>query len=267
MTAPFLTSLTHRITAIVAPLMVLATVTSAQALNQVNPGWIQSVNGKSAPMPVFPGADAYSFLSFPSITIESPGVTDPLVGRDSRLSLALFSPNPSLTVGVVDRFDPSRVTTGALAGNDQRWSSEPGLFAEYWTPTQSLRVRGELRFGAPGSTGMTGDLGADFIQRVGKFVISFGPHMSIKGADYAEAQYGAASSQTLNAIGERSFGAAGLVRFAAGKDWSTSVYANYDRVLTAPGDPSTPRNSIGLGAGDEVRIGASFNYLLPSAAR
>jgi outer membrane scaffolding protein for murein synthesis (MipA/OmpV family) len=231
----------------------------ALAAERANPGWLVSVNGKSIVTPSFPGSEHFSFISFPASSVASPNLSDHLIGQDDSLSLVLFSPNPALSVGAIGRYDPNRSTFDAFAGPNKKWSVEPGVFAEYWASPDLLRIRGELRMGAAGVAGMTGDLGADFVQRIGKFVISAGPHVGMSGIDYTNARYGDAGTSYIpgETIGARSFGASGNVKFAAGRNWSTSFYANYDRVMTPGGE--SQKNSNANGFNDEVRVGASFN--------
>ena len=240
--------------------------TAAKAAERPNPGWLVSVNGKTIVTPSFPGSEHFSFINFPAISVASPNLSDHLIGQDDSLSLVLFSPNPSLSVGAIGRYDPNRSTFESVSAPNKRWVVEPGVFAEYWASPDLLRIRGELRLGAAGVAGMTGDLGADFVQRIGKFVISAGPHMGMSGIEYANARYGDTGSQYLpgETIASRSFGATGHVKFAAGRNWSTSFYANYDRVMTPGTD--TQKNSNASGFNDEVRVGASFNMNFTPAA-
>ena len=241
--------------------------TSTQAAERVNPGWLMSVNGTTITTPSFPGGDRYSFVNFPMVSVETPSISDHLVGKDESLSLVLFSPNASVAMGAVGHYDPMRAGREGFSTNDSRWVVEPGVFAEYWPSPDQLRIRGEIRLGTDGVAGLTGTLGADYVQRVGKFVVSAGPHVGMSGTDYTAAQYSAdysALSLSGGAIDARSFGAAGLIKFAAGKNWSTSVFANYDRVMlsttTSQGTKPTTFN-------DEVRVGASLNINLTPPLR
>jgi outer membrane scaffolding protein for murein synthesis (MipA/OmpV family) len=243
------------------------TATSAHSAEFANSGWMMTVSGKTIATPSFPGSDRYSFVSFPEISVEAPNMADHLVGRDESLSLVLFSPDPSLGFGAVGRYDPLKADQNSFSGNDKRWAVEPGVFAEYWPAPDALRIRGEIRLGTDGIAGMTGTIGADYVQRIGKFVIAAGPHVAMSGSDYANAQFGSDFSNLGTAGGSidaRSFGASGLVKFAIGQNWSTSVFANYDRVVVS----NISANSGKLPAvNDEVRVGASFNINLTPPLR
>ena len=241
--------------------------TSSQAAEIANPGWLMSVNGKSITTPSFPGSERYSFVSFPTISVEAPDMSDHLVGRDETLSLVLFSPNPAIAIGAVGHYDAQKAGQSALSGNDKRWAVEPGIFAEYWPAADAFRIRGEIRLGTDGLAGMTGSLGADYVQRVGKFVLAAGPHVAMSGTDYSSAQYGGdyanlgASGGSIDAC---SFGAAGLVKFAIGQNWSTSVFANYDRIMMTSTSATGTKTPV---LNDEVRVGATLNINLTPLSR
>lgn len=262
MSFAFLTTRARRLLPLYAMISIAILGASLDQLNAAerpNPGWLVSVNGKSIVTPSFPGSEHFSFINFPAISVASPNLSDHLIGQDDSLSLVLFSPNPSLSVGAIGRYDPNHSSFDAFSGPNKRWSVEPGVFAEYWASPNLLRIRGELRLGATSASGMTGDLGADFVQRIGKFVISAGPHVGVSGVDYAGARYGTSDTSYLpgETIGARSFGAKGKLKFAAGRNWSTSFYANYDRVVIPGAD--NQKNTNANGFNDEVRVGASFN--------
>ena len=266
MTLAFLTNRSLGGMAKATVLLAALMATSSQAAERVNPGWLMSVNGATIATPSFPGADRYSFVNFPAVSVETPSMSDHLVGKDESLSVVLFSPNPSVAMGAVGHYDPLRANQQGFASSDTRWVVEPGVFAEYWPSPDALRIRGEIRLGTDGVAGMTGTLGADYVQRVGKFTVSAGPRFGMSGTNYTAAQYGgdySAMAGSGGAIDARSFGAAGLVKFAAGKNWSTSVFANYDRVMLSSGASQGAKPTT---FNDEVRVGASLNINLTPPA-
>ena len=148
----------------------------------------------------------------------------------------------------------------AVSGSDNRWGFEPGIFAEFWPEPNALRIRGELRMGADGATGMVGSVGADFVQQIGDLVFSAGPRLSLAGSDYVNAQSGIGPVGTPGESGTRSLGAAGLVKFVSRDQWSTALYANYDVAV------DSQKSSLSGGKSnttDSVAVGASFNYVFP----
>jgi len=269
MTFAFLTTRVRRLLPLYAMISIAllgVSLDQSNAAERPNPGWLVSVNGKSIVTPSFPGSEHFSFINFPAISVASPNLSDHLIGQDDSLSLVLFSPYPSLSVGAIGRYDPNHSSFDAFSGPNKRWSVEPGVFAEYWASPDLLRIRGELRLGATSASGMTGDLGADFVQRIGKFVISAGPYVGVSGAGYAGARYGTSDTSYLpgEIIGARSFGATGKLKFAADRNWSTSFYANYDRVVIPGAD--NQKNTNATGFNDEIRVGASFNMTFTPTA-
>jgi len=234
---------------------------SAHALtdDSTGSGWLKTVNGASIATPTFPGSDNYTFISVPAVSITSPGLADRLIAPDNALSLQLFSPDPSFSVGVVSRF--SGVTSFSNFGlSDNNWSVQPGVYFEMWPQSDNFRIRGELRQAGDGLSGMIGTIGADFVQRLGKFTISAGPHMSLQGNGTQDGDYGIAN--LAGGYNNRSLGAAGIVRFAASGAWTTSVYANYDRIMSGQAGDTAGRTGV---FSDQVTIGASFNMTFPTA--
>jgi MipA family protein len=261
MTLSFLTDRCMRALAVAVTTTGIIGGSAAFAAETLNPGWLVTINGKMISTPAFPGSYSYSFIHFPAVSVNSPDAADHWVGRDQNLSLVLFSPDPALAIGAVSRYAPQRDQQSNFSSKDKRWSVEPGIFAEYWASPDTLRIRGEVRFGADGSSGMTGSLGADYVQRLGKFVFSVGPRFGMSGVDYTAAQYSGDFSTlgvTGSGVDARSFGAAGLVKFAASQNWSTSFYANYDRVTFSNSGGAANKTSVS----DDVRVGASIDFTL-----
>lgn len=222
-------------------------------------GWLKTVNGASIATPSFPGSETYTFISVPAVSVTSPGLADRLIAPDNALSLQLFSPDPSFAVGVVSRF--SGVTSFSSFGAvDNSWSVQPGVYFEMWPQTDTFRIRGELRQSGDGLSGIIGTLGADFVQRLGKFTISAGPRMSLSNNSQQDGDYGIAN--LAGGYNSRSLGAAGIVRFAASGAWTTSVYANYDRIMSGQANETTGKAGM---FSDQVTIGASFNMTFPTA--
>jgi outer membrane protein len=235
----------------------------SQAAEKVNTGWLMAVGGATISAPQFPGSETYSFISLLPAIVASPTAADSYIAPDDSLSLALFSRDPQFSLGAVGRYNADAQGIGSsslIPGSDQRWAIEPGIFAEFWPEPNALRIRGELRMGSDGATGMVGSVGADFVQQIGGLVFSAGPRLSLAGSDYVNAQSGIGPVGTPGESGMRSLGASGLVKFVSRDHWSTALYANYDRAV----DGQPTRVTSGT-ANDpaSVSIGASFNYVFP----
>ena len=234
-----------------------------RAAEKVNTGWLMAVSGATISAPQFPGSETYSFISLPPAIVASPKAADSFIAPDDSTSFALFSQDPQFSVGAVGRYNPDAqgLNMGkAVSGSDNRWGFEPGIFAEFWPEPNALRIRGELRMGADGATGMVGSVGADFVQQIGDLVFSAGPRLSLAGSDYVNAQSGIGPVGTPGESGTRSLGAAGLVKFVSRDQWSTALYANYDVAV------DSQKSSLSGGKSnttDSVAVGASFNYVFP----
>ena len=62
---------------------------------------------------------------------------------------------------------------------DVPWAAQLGGYAVYW-PVPWLRVRGEVRQGIGGETGVSGDLFADVVVPLGQWRLSGGPRLSLQ---------------------------------------------------------------------------------------
>lgn len=233
------------------------------AADKVNTGWLMAVSGAAISTPQFPGSETYSFVSLPPAIAASMAAADSFIAPDDSLSFALFGRDPDFSIGAVGRYGSDGSKSGAAAllpHTESEWGVEPGVFAEFWPDPNALRLRGELRMGAEGSVGMIGSVGADFVRRIGGLVFAAGPRLSISDDTYANSHSGIGPEGTPGASGVRSLGAAGLVRFVSRDQWSTALYANYDRRLNSPQMSETTGKT---GGGASLSIGASFNYVFP----
>jgi hypothetical protein len=222
-------------------------------------GWLNTISGASISTPNFPGSDSYTFISVPAVSLSSPGLADRLIAPDNALSFQLFSPDPTFSLGVVNRFN-SVGNFSNFGSTDNNWSTQSGVYFEMWPQADNFRIRGELRQANDGFSGLIGTLGADFVERLGKFTISAGPRMTVSDGGVAQRDVGIAT--LAGGYNNRSLGAAGIVRFAASGAWTTSVYANYDRVITGQSGEAAPKTGM---FSDQVTIGASFNMAFPTA--
>ena len=246
-----------------AAFSVALTAAESRAAERVNTGWLMAVGGATISAPQFPGSETYSFISLLPAIVASPTAADTYIAPDDSLSLALFSRDPQFSLGAVGRYNADAQSLGSsslIPGSDQRWAIEPGIFAEFWPEPNALRIRGELRMGATGTTGMVGSVGADFVQQIGGFVFSAGPRLSLAGGDYVNAQSGIGPVGTPGESGMRSLGASGLVKFVSRDHWSTALYANYDRAVDGQSSVSSGGRAM---SADSVAVGASFKYVFP----
>lgn len=234
-------------------------------------GWLLTVKGNVLVSPEFPGADSYSFIAYPSLSLRRAGTAEGFNAPDDGISLALFG-NSSWSAGLVGRYQTGRYSGDdrKLTGlHDARWAVEPGLFAEYWPLQDTVRLRGEMRFGLNGYNGLVGNLSLDYVHRVGKFVISGGPRMAISGTDYMETYFGVTAQDALNNAavtaykpdaGIKSVGLAAAATYKWNESWATTVNAGYDRLVGSAADSPIVKN---LGTTNQFTFGASASYTFP----
>lgn len=235
-------------------------------------GWLLTIKGNVLVSPEFPGSKSYSFVAYPSLSLRREGTAEGFNAPDDGVSLALFG-NSGWSAGLVGRYQTGRYTgddRGRLTGiHDARWGVEPGVFAEYWPLQDTIRLRGEVRFGVYGYNGLVGNLSLDYVHRVGKFVISGGPRMALAGTDYMETYFGVTAQDALNNTqvtqykadaGIKSVGLAAAATYRWSDNWATTVNAGYDRLVGSAADSPIVKN---LGTNNQFSFGASASYTFP----
>lgn len=232
-------------------------------------GWLVTIKGNFVVSPNFPGSDQYSFVAYPSLSVRRTDDPSRFGAPDDGLSIGLYGHEPHWTVGFVGRYQQGRYVddNAQLAGiKDARWALEPGIYGEYWLLRDQVRLRGEVRYGFYGYNGLVGRLGADYVQNWGRFAVSAGPRMALGGTDFMNTYYGvsAADAQANGRVsaykadpGVVSVGAAAAAYYVINENWSTTVYANYDRLVgSAQASPIVKT----FGSPNQFTFGTMLNY-------
>ena len=156
---------------------------------------------------------------------------------------------------------------GKLTGiHDAKWALEPGLFGELWAVADTVRLRGEIRYGVNGYHGVVGNLSADYVARVGKWTLSAGPRVAVAGKDYMDTYFGvtsadAAANSRVTAYapdaGVKSVGLAAAATYKWNDQFSTTVRGGYDRLVGSAADSPIVRN---IGSRDQFSVGATASY-------
>ncbi len=230
---------------------------SAASRTETAPGWIASVRGAAVNAPTFPGSESYSFVSLPSMNLRQGG------GRAlADDSTGLWGPGSRGDIGILAGSGGLNVPSSPF--DAARPAINPGLFAEFWAEPGRVRLRAEARFDATGQSAPTAALGADYVQRIGSnAVVSGGPRLHFAGQDYVQTPYGVtpivmggdflANAYRAEA-GVRSVGAAAALNVGLSQTLSTTVYANYDRMMGMTAEdrlqrgPSMSPNRFSFGA-------------------
>lgn len=231
--------------------------------------WLLTVNGTVLVSPSFPGAKTYGFVAFPSLSLRRTDSAENFQAPDDGVSIALFG-DSQWSVGLTGRYQQGRYRdsdrTRLYGIHDAKWAIEPGLFAEYWAVPDTLRLRGEVRYGINGYNGLVGNLSADYVKRVGKFTLSVGPRLAVAGSEYMDTYFsvnpldaafnGRVSAYSADA-GIKSVGVAAAATYKWNDSFSTTVRGGYDRLVGSAADSPIVKN---LGSKDQFTVGATASY-------
>ncbi|MCL6729335.1 MipA/OmpV family protein [Sphingomonas hankyongi] len=142
---------------------------------------------------------------------------------------------------------------------------EAGVFAQF-LPTQSIRLRGDVRKGIGGHEGVVGGLSIDKIWRDGdKYVFSVGPRISFSDAKYQRAYFGvdteASTASGLPAYrpggGLHAAGVASGLSYQFSDRFGMFGFARYERLI---GDAAKSPIVRELGSRDQLSGGLGLSY-------
>jgi outer membrane protein len=240
------------------------------------PDWIVTIGLEVRSIPAWPGASERkaTLTALPLFSIRKAGSPPDFFGpRDSFgfsiIDLGQFKLGPVLKF-VGDRQAQNYKELYGLGSVG--YTAQIGGFAEFWA-VPWLRLRGEVRQGIGGETGVTGDLFLDAIVPVGQWTLSGGPRVTVQStaavSPYftitpAQSAGTAASSFTSGLIplapynasgGLYSYGAGAQVLYRFDPQWEVHTFVEYERltgsvadspIVTVRGSPN--QFSYGLGA-------------------
>jgi len=219
------------------------------------PNWIVTIGAEGRAIPAYPGAptNLYTFTGFPLFVILKPGDPPFFFGARDSFGVPIIDWG-RFQLGPVGRLEWPRYQSwySQLNGlGDVNLAVQLGGFAQYW-PVPWLRLRGEVRQGIGGETGVTGDLFADVIVPVGQFRLSGGPRMTLQttaavspyfSITAAQAAAANAAQPTLPPLtpynaggGLYSYGAGGQIEYFFNPQWSAHVIAEYERITDSAAD-------------------------------
>lgn len=215
--------------------------------------------------PRFEGSGSYIFDAAPLVSIGRAGQATRFSSRNDNVSFALFDYG-NLRAGLTGKLLLPRNADHGLTGlHDVPFGGEVGVFAEVY-PLDWLRVRGELRQGIRAHHGVVADIDADaFIDITPRTRISGGPRLSLASAKFFNAYYGVspaeAAASGLSAYspggGLHSAGFGGAVTWKTTDRLTTSVFAEYSRLLGPAADSSIVKER---GSPDQFLAGVSATY-------
>ena len=236
------------------------------------PDWIVTIGLEGRVIPAWAGApdSKFGWSGMPLFSVRKAGTPPDFFGpRDSFgfsiLDLGPFRFGPAVKI-VWEREASSYTALNGL-GN-VNFAVQAGGFAEYW-PVPWLRLRGELRQGFGGETGLTGDAFLDAVVPFGQFRWSGGPRVTVQSAaavspyfSITQAQSAGSTVAGLAALpvysasgGLYSYGAGTQLEYFLNPQWSAHAFTEYERLPDSVADSPlvTQRGSpnqftFGLGA-------------------
>jgi outer membrane protein len=259
--------------------------TAPAAYAPAAPDWIVTVGLEGRVVPSWPGAPDSKLIpsGFPLFSIRKQG-TPP----------DFFGPRDSFGFSILDfgqfKFGPAI----KIAGERKAWSDsnlyglsgvhyalQAGGFAEYW-PISWLRLRGEVRQGFGGETGVTGDLFLDAVVPAGQFRFSAGPRMTVQSAAAVSPYFSITTAESAATAvfgpprglaplpaysaggGLYSYGAGGQVEYFFSPQWSAHGFTEYERLTGSVADSPLVTQR---GSPDQLTFGLGATYSFAMSPR
>lgn len=238
------------------------------------PDWIVTIGAEGRMIPAWAGAPLSEpmFTGFPLFSIRKEGTPPEFFGpRDSLgvsvIDLGIFKVGPAFKL-IWQRDASSYQALNGLGNVD--YALQAGGFAEFW-PAPWLRLRGEVRQGFGGETGVTGDLFLDAIVPLGQFRVSGGPRLTLQSAAAVVPYFSITPTQSVssglfgqpplpvyNASGGiYSYGAGSEVRYFWNPQWATHVFVEYERLT---GSVAASPLVTQRGSPDQLTVGLGVTY-------
>jgi len=240
------------------------------------PDWIVTIGVEGRIIPEWPGASSKKFgvTALPLFSIRKEGTPPDFFGpRDSFginiINLGQFQFGPAVQF-IGDRTAPNYKELYGLGSVS--YTAQVGAFANFW-PLPWLRLRGEVRQGIGGETGVTGDLFLDAVVPVEQWTFSAGPRITLQTMAAVSPYFSitaAQSAATANLVGTTglpalpaynasggvySYGAGTQAQYRFSPQWEAHVFVEYQRltgsvadspIVTIRGSPN--QLTYGLGA-------------------
>lgn len=240
------------------------------------PDWIVTIGLEGRLLPTWPGASDSRLAptALPLFSVRADG-TPPIY----------FGPRDSFGFGILDfgelRLGPAiKFIDDRPAQNYKElyglgsvgYAAQVGGFAELWA-LPWLRLRGEVRQGIGGETGVTGDAFVDAVVPFGHWVLSAGPRMTLQSSAAVSPYFSVTQAQSAATVllvpttglapvpaynaggGFYSYGAGTKVLYTFNAQWSAHTFVEYERLTGSVADSpivadrgSPNQLTLGLGA-------------------
>lgn len=227
--------------------------------------WIVTIGGSIATAPNYAGSSRYGPTFVPSFGLRKAGEPNPFSAPDDNFGITI------LEFGGIE-VGPLAAVRGSRSGNavpglpGYSWSLETGMFAEFWPLDGLIRTRVEALYGLRSNDGLTVNVAADAVTKSGPFTWAIGPRMTLADNTVMQTEFGVAPISTLinplltpyNAHGGvKSAGAAASISYDWSKDWTVTLFANYDRLV---GDAASSPVTRQFGSINQFVFGMGMEY-------
>jgi outer membrane protein len=226
------------------------------------PGWFGAPNGDRR------------FTGMPLISVRKQGSPPTFFGPRDGFGISIIDLG-QFRLGPVGKLVWQRKASDydALNGlGDIDYAIQVGGFAEYW-PVSWLRLRGEVRKGFGGETGVTGDLFLDAVVPIGQLTLSAGPRLTVQSSDAVSPYFSLTAAQVTAANaaqpglpiltpytaggGIYSYGAGGMARYFWTPQFATHAFIEYERLT---GDAADSPLVTQRGSPNQLTFGAGATY-------
>ncbi len=240
------------------------------------PDWIVTIGAEGRIIPAFPGASdkKLGWSALPLFSIRKQGTPPDYFGPRDSFGVNLIN-TPVFQFGPALQFINRRKASDYAELNglaDVDYAAQIGAFVNIW-PVPWLRLRGEVRQGVGGETGVTGDVFLDAVVPVGQWTISAGPRLTLQTAAATSPYFSitaaqAAAANTLqpglpaltayNAGGGLySYGAGTQVQYTFSPEWSAHAFVEYERLTGSAADSPLVTQR---GSPDQLTYGLGATY-------
>lgn len=229
-----------------------------------SPNWIVTLGAEARAVPAWPGAPTslYQFTGNPLVSLRSPDSAPTYFGAKDSFGIPLYSIG-GFRVGAAFNYVSARYSSqyGQLTGlPNVNLAVQAGGFAEYWA-VPWLRLRGEVRQGFGGETGVTGNLLLDAVVPVGNFRFDGGPRATLQSTSAIAPYFNTNTASGLgvyNATGGfYSYGAGGQVEYFWTPQWQSHAFVELERLTgSAAGSPLVTQR----GSANQLTFGVGATY-------
>lgn len=227
--------------------------------------WIVTIGGSIATAPNYAGSSRYGPTFMPSFDLRKANEPNPFSAPDDNFGVTVLEFG-GIEIGPLAAVRGSRSGSAVLGLPGYSWSLETGMFAEFWPIDGLIRTRVEALYGLRSNDGLTVNLAADAVTKTGPFTWAVGPRMTLVDNTVMQTEFGVAPTSTLinplltpfNAHGGvRSAGAAASVSYDWSKDWTVSMFTNYERLV---GDAASSPVTRQYGSANQFLFGMGLEY-------